>query len=99
MEDISKIPSGGKFKAQIFEGQFKETRHQKTLGKETTKKVYQTRVAIKSYQIEVEKEIEYERARENLEYLSQTGNKHPNLIRYFDHKVDDHFMFVYNILY
>jgi len=51
-------------------------------------------LAIKSYQIEIGKEIEYERARENLEFLSQTGNKHPNLIRYFDRQDDGHFMFV-----
>lgn len=97
-ENIVKKTSGGKFKAQIFEGRFDETRLQKTLGKVTTKIIYQTRVAIKSYQIEVGKDIEYERARDNLEYLSQTGNKHPNLIRYFDHKADGQFMFViYNM--
>lgn len=79
----------GMYDAQIFKGRFNEKRLRKLSGNKRIEESTEIQVAIKSYIKDAKEEIKYERARENLEYLSQPGNMHPNLIRYFGHLVDD----------
>jgi len=86
-------PRCGKMsKATIHRGRFSYTVKTSVCGMTKIVKHIDARVAIKKYQ-EVDKDtVNYKRARENLEFLSLTGNKHPNFVRYFDHKIDNSFM-------
>lgn len=79
-------------RATIYKGRFDYTVKTALLGMTKIEEHIDTPVAIKKY-LEADKDkINYERARQNLEFLSLPGNKHPNFVRYFDHAKTEDFM-------
>ncbi len=109
-KDVFQTNDGDKSRAKpilqatIYRGKFSENQTQ-NISKENgglngayskkKKPLADVPVAIKTYQLQAATDINYERAQENISFLSLPGNKHPNFIRYYADFTENDFMYFF----